>query len=137
MKRAYFCAFGTSSVKIRLIECQPVRESASLSPVTHFPTESPTRAVPFFMFMTVAFNVSVTVICGCLLVECTVNGPWGGALDAIEGKIQTTTAAVTRFNFKVTSKVDMEGSFCVLLHEGTVLREMGRETNWHLKEVMI
>jgi len=81
--------------------------------------------------------VSLTLVHVCFLVECTVNGPWGGALDAIKGKIQTTTAAVTRFNFKVTSKVDMEGSFCVLLHEGTVLREMGRETNWHLKEVMI
>ena len=84
-----------------------------------------------------AFNVSLTLVHVCFLVECTVSGPWGGALDAIEGKIQTTTAAVTRFNFKVTSKKDMEGSFCVLLNEGTVLREMGRETNWHLKEVMI
>ena len=51
MKRVYCCAFGTSSMKIRLIECQPVRESASVSLVTHLPTENPTRTVPFLMLL--------------------------------------------------------------------------------------
>ena len=77
--------------------------------------------------MTVAFNVSVTVIYVCFLVECTVNSSRRATLIAIEGEIQPTTAAATRCRFKVTSKVNMESSACVLRHEGKVLREKERK----------
>ena len=77
--------------------------------------------------MTVAFNVSVTVIYVCFLVECTVNSSRRATLIAIEGEIQPTTEAVTRCRFKVPSKVNMENSVCVVLHEGTVLREKERK----------
>ena len=55
-------------------------------------------------------------------VECTVNGPRRAALGAIEGEIPTATAAVTGINNQVTSKVNMEGSVCEVLHKLTVLR---------------
>ena len=77
--------------------------------------------------MTVAFNVSVTVICVCFLVECTVGSYRRATLIAIEGEIQPTTAAATCCRFEVPSKVNMENSVCVLLHEGTVLREKERK----------
>ena len=73
--------------------------------------------------MTVAFNLSVTVIYVCFLVECTIGSSRRATLITIEGEIQPTTAAATRCRFKVTSKVNMESSVRVLLHEGTVLRE--------------
>ena len=77
--------------------------------------------------MTVAFNVSVTVIYVCFLVECTVNSSRRATLIAIEGEIQPTTAAVACCRFEVPSKVNMETSVCVLLREGTVLREKERK----------
>ena len=55
-------------------------------------------------------------------VERTVNGARRAALGAIEGEIPTTTAAVTESNPEVTSKVDMEGSVCEVLHKFTVLQ---------------
>ena len=54
-------------------------------------------------------------------VEHTVNGARRTALSAIEGEIPTTTAGVTFFNPEGTSKVNMEGSVCKVLHKFTVL----------------
>ena len=54
--------------------------------------------------MTVAFDVSVTVICACLLVECTVNSSRRATLIAIEGEIQPTTEAVTRCRCRFVQK---------------------------------
>ena len=74
--------------------------------------------------ITVTFNVAVTVkimVPACLHVECTVNRPRRAALGAIEGEIPAATALVTVVNPEVTSKVNMEGSVCVVLHEVTVL----------------
>ena len=72
----------------------------------------------------VTFNVAVTVkvvVPPSQRVEYTVNRPRRAALGAIELEIPAATAAVTEANPEVTSKVDMEGSVCVLLHEFTVL----------------
>ena len=55
-------------------------------------------------------------------VEGTVNGARRAALGAIEGEIPTTTAVDTVTNPEVTSKVDMEGSVCEVLHKFTVLQ---------------
>ena len=74
--------------------------------------------------VTVTFNVAVTVkivVPPSLHVECTINRPRGTALGAIELEIPAVTAVVTAMNPEVTSKVDMEGSVCVLLHEFAVL----------------
>ena len=54
-------------------------------------------------------------------VECTLNRPRRAALGAIELEIPAAAAVVTTINPEVTSKVDMEGSVCVLLHEFTLL----------------
>ena len=72
------------------------------------------------------FNMAVTekiVVLASLHVECTVNGAWRAALGAIEGEIPTTTADVTSINPEVTSKVNMEGSVCEVLHKFTVLQK--------------
>ena len=74
--------------------------------------------------ITVTFNVAVTVktvLPSMPHVECTVNRPRRAALGVIELKIPAATAVVTALDPEVTSKVDMEGSVCVLLHEFTVL----------------
>ena len=74
--------------------------------------------------ITVTFNMAVTVkivaASGCH-IECSVNKPRRAALGAIEGEIPAVTALVTVMNPEVTSKVNMEGSVCVVLHEITVL----------------
>ena len=67
-----------------------------------------------------AVTAKVVVLAG-LHVECTVNRPRRAALGAIEGEIPTATAAVTVVNPEVTSKVNMEGSVCEVLHKFTVL----------------
>ena len=74
--------------------------------------------------VTVTFNMAVTVkivVLTGLHVERTVNGSRRAALGAIEGEIPTTTAVVTSMNPEVTSKVNKEGSVCVVLHKFTVL----------------
>ena len=76
--------------------------------------------------ITVTFNMAVTVKIVVLAgshVERTVNGARRAALGAIEGEIPTTTAPVTSTNSEVTSKVNMEGSVCEVLHEFTVLQK--------------
>ena len=80
----------------------------------------------FVNVIAVTFNVSVSVkvvqgAFACLHVEDTVNRPRGAALGAIEGEIPAATAAVTVVNPEVASKVNMEGSVCIVLHEVTVL----------------
>ena len=80
--------------------------------------------------ITVTFNVAVTVKIVLLAsphVEYTINGHRRAALGAIELEIPAVTAVVTGINPEVTSKVDMEGSVCVLLHEFTVLLKNGSE----------
>ena len=75
---------------------------------------------------TVTFNMAVTVkivVLAGLHVERTVNGTRRAALGAIEGEIPTTTADVTSMNPEVTSKVNMEGSVCEVLHKFTVLQK--------------
>ena len=56
-------------------------------------------------------------------VESSVNRARRAALGAIEGEIPTTTADVTASNPEVTSKVNMEGSLCEVLHKFTVLQK--------------
>ena len=76
--------------------------------------------------ITVTFNMAVTVKIVVLAgshVERTVNGARRAALSAIEGEIPTTTAVVTSINPEVTSKVNMEGSVCEVLHKFTVLQK--------------
>ena len=75
--------------------------------------------------ITVTFNMAVTVkivVPAGSHVERTVNGARRAALGAIEGEIPTTTAFVTSINPEVTSKVNMEGSVCEVLHKFAVLR---------------
>ena len=72
----------------------------------------------------VTFNVTVTVeiVTNSLShVECSGNGPRRAALGAIEFEKPTATAAIAVVNPEVTSKVDMEGSFSVVLREFTIL----------------
>ena len=74
--------------------------------------------------ITVTFNMAVTVkivVLAGLHVEHTINGARRAALGALEGEIPTTTAGVTVINPEVTSKVNMEGSNCKILHKFTVL----------------
>ena len=77
----------------------------------------------------VTFNVPVTVkILVPVHVKYTVNRPRRAALGAIEGEIPTATAVVTRSKFEVPSKVEMDGSVCVVLDEFTVLQN---KDNFH------
>ena len=75
--------------------------------------------------ITVTFNMAVTVkvvvLAGSHVVE-TLDRSRRAALGAIEGEIPTATAVVTSINPEVTSKVNMEGSVCEVLHKFTVLR---------------
>jgi len=76
--------------------------------------------------ITVTFNMAVTVkiiVPAIAHVERSVNRARRAALGAIEGEIPTTTAAVTVINPEVTSKVNMEGSLCKVLHKFTVLQK--------------
>ena len=76
--------------------------------------------------ITVTFNMAVTVKVMVLAgshVERAINGARRAALGAIEGKIPTTTAAVTPINPEVSSKVNMESSVCEVLHKFTVLQK--------------
>ena len=80
----------------------------------------------FVNVIAVTFNVAVTVkivrgTLACSHIECTVNRPRRAALGAIEGEIPAAAAVVTVVNPEVTSKVNMEGSVCVVLHKITVL----------------
>ena len=80
--------------------------------------------------ITVTFNVAVTVKTlppSKPQEECTVNRPRRAALGAIELEIPAATAVFTDLVPEGTSKVDMEGSVCVLLHEFTVLLKNGFE----------
>lgn len=73
---------------------------------------------------TVTFNMAVAmkiVVFAGSHVERAVNRARRAALGAIEGEIPTATATVTSMNPEVTSKVDMEGSVCEVLHELAVL----------------
>jgi len=77
--------------------------------------------------ITVTFDMAVTmkiVVLAGLHVERTVNGARRAALGAIECEIPTTTAIVTCINPEVTSKVNMEGSVCKVLHKVAVLQLM-------------
>ena len=69
-----------------------------------------------------AFMVNIKGAAGSH-VKRTVNGARRAALGAIEGKIPTATAVVTKTNPEVTSKVNMEGSVCEVLHKFTVLQK--------------
>ena len=82
--------------------------------------------------ITVTFNVAVTVkimVPSSQHVECTLNRPRRAALGAIELEIPAATAAVTVVNPEATSKVDMEGSVSVLLHEFTALLKIQEGKN--------
>ena len=69
-----------------------------------------------------AVTVKIIVL-AILHVERTVNGARRAALGAIEGKIPTTATGVACSNPEVTSKVNMEGSVCEVLHKVTVLQK--------------
>ncbi len=75
--------------------------------------------------ITVTFNMAVTkkiAVFSGSYVECTINGSRRAALGAIEGEIPTATAVVTIANPEVTSKENMQGSVCEILHKFAVLR---------------
>ena len=112
-------------MKIRDIVFQPVYASAFLKPV-QLPTQNPTCTFPLWSVITVTFNMAATkkiVVPADLHVDRTFNGARRAALGAIEGEIPTTTAVVTGINPEVTSKVNMEGSVCEVLHKFTVLQK--------------
>ncbi len=74
--------------------------------------------------ITMTFNMAVTedlVVLAGLHVVRAINGPRRATLGAIEGEIPTATAVVTAGNPEVTSKVNMEGSVCEVLHKFTGL----------------
>ena len=76
--------------------------------------------------ITVTFNMAVTVKIAVLAsfhIERSVNGARRTTLGVIEGEIPTTTAAVAVINPEVTSKVNMKGSVCEVLHKFTVLQK--------------
>ena len=78
----------------------------------------------FVNVIAVTFNVAMTVKIvapSSCHVEYAVNRPRRAALGAIEGEIPAAAAVVTVVNPEVTSKVNMEDSVCVVLHEITVL----------------
>jgi len=75
--------------------------------------------------ITMTFNMAVTmkivVLAGSHVVH-TFNGSRRAALGTIELEIPTTAAVVTSTYPELTSKVNMEGSVCEVLHEFTVLQ---------------
>jgi len=78
----------------------------------------------FVNVVAVTFNmaVAVKVVANSFChVECTINGPRRAALGAIKGKKPTTATAITVVSPEVTSKINMESSVCVVLHEFTAL----------------
>ena len=75
-----------------------------------------------------AVTVKIVVFAVCH-VERTANGARRAALSAIKGEIPTATAAVTSINPEVTSKVNMEGSVCEVLHKFTVLQNYDEKSN--------
>ena len=80
----------------------------------------PHSHLSFVNVVTVTFNMAVTmkiVVLPSAHVKRTSDGARRAALGAIKGEIPTATAAVTSINPEVTSKVDMEGSVCEVLHE--------------------
>ena len=90
---------------------------AASNPETH-------SQLSFLNVVTVTFNMAVTmkiVVLPSLHVKRALDGARRAALGAIKGEIPTATAAVTSMNPEVTSKVDMEGSVCEVLHELAVL----------------
>ena len=90
---------------------------AASNPETH-------SQLSFVNVVTVTFNMAVTmkiVVLPSLHVKHALDGARRAALGAIKGEIPTATAAVTSQNPEVTSKVDMEGSVCEVLHELAVL----------------
>ena len=90
---------------------------AASNPETH-------SHLSFVNVVTVTFNMAVTmkiVVLPSLHVKRAFDGARRAALGAIKGEIPTATAAVTSMNPEVTSKVDMEGSVCEVLHELAVL----------------
>ena len=120
-------------MKIRDIVIQPVYASALFS-LAHFQNPESHSHFSLVNVITVTFNVAVTVeivVPASPHVECTLNRPGRAALGAIELEIPAATAVVTGINSEVTSKVDMEGSVCVRLHEFTVL------SNTHTQEKII
>ena len=81
--------------------------------------------LPLVDVIAVTFNMAVTVKIVAPVgshVEHTFNGTRRAALGAVELEIPTTTAVVTSTNPEVTSKINMEGSVCEVLHEFTVLQ---------------
>ena len=72
--------------------------------------------------VTVTFNMAVTMkilVLPEIHIDCAFDG--ARALGAIESEIPTATAVVTSINPEDTSKVNMEGSVCEVLHEIAVL----------------
>jgi len=102
----------------------PACQSVSILDATTFSNQESHSHLSLLDVITVTFNMAVTkkiVVLADSHVEGTVNGARRAALGAIEGEIPTTTAVVTSINPEVTSKVDMEGSVCEVLHKFTVL----------------
>ena len=84
----------------------------------------PHSHLSFVNVITVTFNVAVTVKIvapASCHVECTINGAWRAALGTIESEIPAVTAVITAVDPEVTSKIDMKGSVCAVLHELAVL----------------
>ena len=68
----------------------------------------------------VTFNVAVTmkvVPYPFSHVESTLNGAWKTAFDAVEFEVPTAATVIAVVNTQITSKIDMESSFCVVLYK--------------------
>ena len=114
--------------------CPPACERVSICILVASATSNPESHSHLSLVdvIAVTFNMAVTVkivVFAVCHVERTANGARSAALSAIKGEIPTTTAVVTSINPEVTSKVNMEGSVCEVLHKFTVLQNYDEKSN--------
>ena len=105
--------------------CGPARVSISIFIAFDASTNPESHShLSLVNVVTVTFNMAVTKKIPTLAgfhVECAVNRARRSAFGAVEGEIPTATAFVTSINPEVTSKIDVKGSVCEVLHELAVL----------------
>ena len=76
--------------------------------------------------ITVTFNMAVTkkiAVPASLHVDRTFNGARRAAPSAIKDEIRTIRAAVAPINLESTSKSNVEGSVCEVLHKFAALQK--------------
>ena len=124
MRDVYCCAFNCHLFNENPGQCNPT--CVSISKLFVFTFSNPESHSHFSLVNVVAvtFNmaVAVKIVANAIShLECTVNGPRNAPLGTIKGGKPTTATVITAVNAKVTSKKNMEGSVCVVLHELTAL----------------